>query len=812
MFKAVYFKSLDIVKKEILQVDSIESWDPLLKMVLYKEGVPIKYSSSFYYRIIDVDDKDRIPTGNLLVKITDLSQFYSHLSSNNLKLVKFYDNFNIGIITIPYNQNVYDFKDEIEKLSFIDICELDCLCKIETTYDITYDHPYHWYLQNINSLEAWNLMEGNFPSQEHVEVAVWDTLLDITHPELQGKISEHSFQPWSTFYTQLVTPTGYTFNHSFWSEVGNISINNVPLIITNRYHGTGVSGIVASSNSNNNMMLSAGNDKVKVQFLSSIYDSSEILNSLQQSGWDDSLTPPYNAQVYLSIFVEAMNSVLNNPKCVALSFSTHIPGNPNPIIQEIFTVLATQGRNGKGIVIFSASGNDGFSNEVVPFGNYDYVYAVGASNALNLKAGFSNHGPDLFICAPGENILSLSVVGPLGSNLPIPSIPFPFSGTQASQDLIFTNQCLLIANGTSSSSPMVATVAATLMWVNPSLTRQQVLDILAETARKTIPVDPELTGYTWVNGRCDALGFGIIDHEAAMQLAIDYLTEPEQEPVYLYDLDISIQITEIPETVDNGSTFQITSLVTIPQETLDYAEYIVIEYWIGDDNYFGSTTEMIGSLVRGNLLLSEEFTTTVNLPCLKIGENPETYTIFAVVQAFDEFYNGVTFIPIDSQDSTFLQIEGLCIPDQPEIGINIRYQGIRYNRFFSIQDYMSVNHLISVQNLGDTQINKVNFLIYIEDTEINGLSPSGMTIVGPGFIPGNMFVYNTLDTPIQPGQTRNLSVVFPYTFSQLNQYIPNSITIQGYSVNSYIGNDEYETVSIPSTQLNTSTRYFTSLF
>jgi hypothetical protein len=106
----------------------------------------------------------------------------------------------------------------------------------------------------------------------------------------------------------------------------------------------------------------------------------------------------------------------------------------------------------------------------------------------------------------------------------------------------------------------------------------------------------------------------------------------------------------------------------------------------------------------------------------------------------------------------------------------------------------------------------VNFLIYIEDTEINGLSPSGMTIVGPGFIPGNMFVYNTLDTPIQPGQTRNLSVVFPYTFSQLNQYIPNSITIQGYSVNSYIGNDEYETVSIPSTQLNTSTRYFTSLF
>lgn len=802
MFKAVYYKSLDIVKKEILQVDSIESWDPLLKMVLYKEGVPIKYSSSFYYRIIDVDDKDRIPTGDLLVKITDLSQFYSYLSSNNLKLVKFYDNFNIGIITIPYNQNVYDFKDEIEKLSFIDICELDCLCKVETTYEITYDHPYHWYLQNINSLEAWNLMEGNFPSQEHVEVAVWDTLLDITHPELQGKISEHSFQPWSTFYTEELTPTGYTFNHSYW--LSPFTIQGV-FLVSNPYHGTGVSGIVAASNSNNNMMLSAGNDKVKVQFLAVLYDPSEFLD-------DSGPIFIFNTQIKISVFVEAMNRVFNNPKCVALTFSTHIVGGPHDIIQDIFTVLATQGRNGKGIVIFSASGNDGFSNEVVPFGNYDYVYSVGASNALDLKAGFSNHGPDLFICAPGENILSLSVVGPLGPNLPIPSLPFSIANIQPPQDLIFTNQCLLIADGTSSSSPMVATVAATLMWVNPSLTRQQVLDILAETARKTIPVDPELTGYTWVNGRCDALGFGIIDHEAAMQLAIDYLTEPEQEPVYLYDLDISIQITEIPETVENGSTFQITSLVTIPQETLDYSEYIVIEYWFGDDTYFGSTTEMIGSLVRGNLALSEEFTTTVNLPCLEIGETPVTYTIFAVVQAFDEFYNGVTFIPIDSQDSTFLQIEGPCIPDQPEAGVKIRYQGIRYNRFFYIQDYMSVNHLISVQNLGDTQINKVNFLIYIEDTEINGLSPSGMTIVGPGFIPGNMFVYNTLDTPIQPGQTRNLSVVFPYTSSQLNSYVPVSITVQAYSVNRYIGNDEYETVNIPSTQLNTSTRYFTSLF
>jgi hypothetical protein len=92
------------------------------------------------------------------------------------------------------------------------------------------------------------------------------------------------------------------------------------------------------------------------------------------------------------------------------------------------------------------------------------------------------------------------------------------------------------------------------------------------------------------------------------------------------------------------------------------------------------------------------------------------------------------------------------------------------------------------------------------------LSPSGMTIVGPGFIPGNMFVYNDLNPPLLPGQSRSISLVFPYTYSQLNQYIPNSITIQGYSVNSYIGNDEYETVSIPSTQLNTSTRYFTSLF
>jgi len=58
------------------------------------------------------------------------------------------------------------------------------------------------------------------------------------------------------------------------------------------------------------------------------------------------------------------------------------------------------------VLMVAATGNSGSSFVLYP-ARYPEVMAVGASNLSNQPAGFSNHGPEVDVAAPGENIYSL---------------------------------------------------------------------------------------------------------------------------------------------------------------------------------------------------------------------------------------------------------------------------------------------------------------------------------------------------------------------------------------------------------------------
>lgn len=138
---------------------------------------------------------------------------------------------------------------------------------------------------------------------------------------------------------------------------------------------------------------------------------------------------------------------------------------PDPYILDAVKYAA-----GKGILVVAAAGNDDTTDPLYPAAYNEYVLAVGATDIYYWteceievkKACFSNYGDYVDIAAPGVDILS--------------TIP--------------GNEYALY-DGTSMASPFVAGAAALLWGKWPTLTRQQVIDILTTTGGSIYPDDCE---------------------------------------------------------------------------------------------------------------------------------------------------------------------------------------------------------------------------------------------------------------------------------------------------------------------------------
>lgn len=653
--------------------------------------------NGFEYFTFDLGESINIPTGFLIVKINDELQSLNYFKQKKIIIKKYYKCFNILVVKIPSNKNVYTFNDEINKLSFVNSSEIDYLVKITPNYQIPYESPYHWYLQNINSREAWQLMNSistNTINSETVEVAIFESQVDIHHPELIGKISEHSFNAVSVV-SDLVNPNDYGLNLNDVSICSGTSQSYISSI----YHGTGVAGIVAASNSNNDLMLSAGNDKVKVQIIS-------ITNIYIGPDMSCDVGDTYTNSVAL---IESFYRIYNNPKCVVISTSWAIQFH-SEIVLNVVDFVITNGRQGKGLLFFASSGNQGQSDVSSP-GYYNNIYSVGASNALNNKAGFSNYGNDLFICAPGENILSLSIRGPLGRNLGLPlfklggqSQKLPPSGINI-KDLIYTNDSLLVADGTSSSCPIVATIAATMIYVNPSLTKTQVIDILAQTARRG---DSE-QNYEYVNNKSLELGYGIVDHEQAIAEAIT-LIPGQWLPG---DEIVQIQITNSPEETQFGQWIQISTLTTLSPSLPLYLEYINIKVYLGKYEWFLNSYPLIGDFTysANNITQIMDKTHWVFIPCQSV-ESPINQRLFVKVTALDNFFNDVTngFVIDDTGISCYQP----CMNTEILVDVKVTFEEIINLNNGVPSDFGLGGHAykIKIKNLSNVSLNSVELTLY----------------------------------------------------------------------------------------------------
>jgi subtilisin family serine protease len=120
--------------------------------------------------------------------------------------------------------------------------------------------------------------------------------------------------------------------------------------------------------------------------------------------------------------------------------------------------------------------------------------AVTASTSAGVRASFANTGSWVSLAAPGENVFGAV------SQLASPTL-YPRSVLPGAQAGLYG-----YASGTSFAAPQVSGAAALVWAANPSLTAQQVAEILKETA----------SGHgSWTR----ELGFGVVDVAAAVARA-----------------------------------------------------------------------------------------------------------------------------------------------------------------------------------------------------------------------------------------------------------------------------------------------------
>lgn len=351
------------------------------------------------------------------------------------------------------------------------------LSEVEDEAEIlrTVDDPYQsWYttsnvfhpsfLKATGAETAWDTAT----SDGNVTVAVIDTGVDYSHPDLAANLVDAQYAVCTSTDAEKFTDGGWVY------PSGADAVADVDS------HGTHVAGIVAAQADN-------GIGMAGISF------NAKVLSV-------NAFTPPVSSTdrggLYTTDLIQAIDYIIS---------VKNDPSSP-PELQNIRVVnmslglyaddeafgAAVQRLVDEGILVCAAAGNSGTAKVSYPAG-YAGVMGVGSVDIKGTadqaeygdKSSFSNHNASVDITAPGDMILS---------TVPLSYSSFPYGGK----------------GGTSMASPMVAGAAALLFAADSSLTATQVERVLEGSALDL--------GDT---GRDDEYGYGALCLDQAMLRAIN---------------------------------------------------------------------------------------------------------------------------------------------------------------------------------------------------------------------------------------------------------------------------------------------------
>lgn len=296
--------------------------------------------------------------------------------------------------------------------------------------EISYDPNVYeqWGLYNsqyegldISLSQAWNYATGR-----GVTIAIVDQGIDLNHKDLMANISPFSYD---------------TETHTSPSKVYGD-------------HGTHCAGIAAAVRNNGIQVTGVAPDaklmSVSNKLVLSVNYESNMANGINWA-WK------------------------NGADIISCSWRCY----KNELIEEAIDAAVTKGRGGKGCVFVKSAGNTG--GAISYPGDYaPYVLAVANMTVNGTLSTSSSHGSNLFVTAPGTDILS--------------TVP---------------NNGIRKMSGTSMACPHVAGVAALILERNPKLTAVKVREIIAKNAKK---IGSKVYDQTKVYGFWNEYyGYGLVD-------------------------------------------------------------------------------------------------------------------------------------------------------------------------------------------------------------------------------------------------------------------------------------------------------------
>lgn len=370
---------------------------------------------------------------------------------------------------------------------------LELVHELSLRPDIRYAHPNYllksfavpndpsysvqWHYPTINLPDAWDVTVGG----EEVIVAVLDSgiLFDAgdpskSHPDLAGKVV-----PGFDFVSSLQLSNDGNGRDSNPYDPGDVIGGQ------GSYHGSHVAGTVAAA-TNNNLGVAgvAWNAKVLPVRVLGVGGEGTLVDILDGMRWAAGLE------------VSGMPANLNPASVLNLSLGGRgaCPG----ALQDVLDQVSARGTS----IVVAAGNADEDANNTLP-ANCQGVITVGATDAVDTRAPYSNYGSVLDVMAPGGDMrVDLTADGQPDGVLSLGKV-------EQTGELTYT-----YAQGTSMAAPHVAGVVALMKALEPNLTSGQVETVLEETARP-------LSSLTCRRSNGNDCGAGLIDAAAALTMVRD---------------------------------------------------------------------------------------------------------------------------------------------------------------------------------------------------------------------------------------------------------------------------------------------------
>jgi subtilisin family serine protease len=357
-----------------------------------------------------------------------------------------------------------------------------------------------------------------------IQIAIVDTGLEILHADLNLNVMLNG-----------------SYNFSYPNNTKGLF--DPTATNTNGDHGTGVAGLAAARGGNGiGIWGVAPSAELKGFNFLATQEFNEELASLGYKPSADTFTGLTSTEVDIFNKSYGRNAILT-PTGSALAYYDSLIGAMEWGTHNL--------RSGKGAIYVKAGGNEfgggnvftttecqqAIDNNLTCYNvNMETEHAspfeivIGAFNANDVRASYSNTGSALWLSAPGGDSPSILTTDQSGCSR-------GYNKTTVGYDV----NCDYFAgfNGTSAATPMVSGAVALLLEANPALNWRDIKHILATTARQidtTLSSKTLLVGTTnvtlesgWVTNVAgykysNAYGFGALNIDAALTMALQWKT------------------------------------------------------------------------------------------------------------------------------------------------------------------------------------------------------------------------------------------------------------------------------------------------